>query len=199
MVRKPNYCKEIVIAHGKSELLLAEHIKSNLHLPIEIYSESNGKTSIQIDGLMGVLGNNIFKNKRVFNQKYVVEEEKGILKNFLLMPIMDMDDTSEEKKQKYISGEMFKKHWLGPYIVPIWNRKNLDEVLLDLKLIDKIPNDKEKGKVYRDLFPTNKGESDIQQVKNLMDKFEKSDRTNMQVFIKKCLDSLESINVKVGN
>ena len=190
MEKKPNYCKGIVIAHGKSELLLAEHIKSNLHLPIEIYSESNGKTSIQIDSLMRVLGNNIFKNKRVFKQKYIVEEEKGILKNFSLMPIMDLDDTSEEKKQKYISGEMFENHWLSPYIVPIWNRSNLDEVLLDLKLIDKLPNNKEKGKVYRDLFPTNKGESDIQQVKNLMDKFEKSDKTNMKIFIKKCLDSL---------
>ena len=159
-------------------------------MPIEIYAESNGKTSIQIDSLVTVLGNNIFKNKRVFNQKYVVEEEKGILKNFSLMPIMDLDDTSEDRKQKYISGEMFKNHWLSPYIVPIWNKGNLDEVLLDLNLIDKLPNNKEKGKVYRDLFPTNKGESDIQQVKNLMDKFEKSNRTNMQVFIKKCLDCL---------
>lgn len=190
MVRKPNYCKGIVIAHGKSELLLAEHIKSNLHLPIEIYAESNGKTSIQIDSLMTVLGNNIFKNKREFNKRYIVEEEKGILKNFSLMPIMDLDDTSEDRKQKYISGEMFKNHWLNPYIVPIWNKNNLDEVLLDLKLINKLPNNKEKGKVYRDLFPTNRGESDIQQVKSLMDKFEKSNRTNMQVFIKKSLDSL---------
>lgn len=190
MVRKPNYCKGIAIVHGKSKLLLAEHIKSNLHLPIEIYAESNGKTSIQIDSLMTVLGNNIFKNRRAFNKKYVVEEEKGQLINFSVMPIMDLDDTSEDRKQKYISGEMFKNHWLNPYIVPIWNKNNLDEVLLDLKLIDKLPNNKEKGRLYRDLFPTNKGETDIQQVKNLMDKFEKSSRTNMQVFIKKCLDSL---------
>ena len=76
MVRKPNYCKGIIIAHGKSELLLAEHIKSNLHLPIEIYAESNGKTSIQIDSLMTVLGNNIFKDKRAFNQKYIVDKKK---------------------------------------------------------------------------------------------------------------------------
>lgn len=128
MVRKPDYCKGIIIADGKSELLLAEHIKSNLHLPIEIYAESNGKTSIQI--------------------------EKGILKNFSLMPIMDLDDTSEDRKQKYISGEMFKNHWLSPYIVPIWNKNNLDDVLLDLNIINKLPNNKEKGKGYRDLFPT---------------------------------------------
>lgn len=43
MTMKPKFCKGIVIAHGKSELLLAEHIKSNLHLPIEIYAQSNGK------------------------------------------------------------------------------------------------------------------------------------------------------------
>ena len=190
MVRKLNYCKGVVIAHGKSELLLAEHIKSNLHLPIEIYAESNGKTSIQIDSLITVLGNNIFKNKIEFNKRYIVEEEKGILKNFSLMPIMDLDDTSDEKIQKYISKEMFKNHWLNPYIVPIWNEKNLDEVLFGLKLIDRIPNKKEKGKVYRELFPTNKGESDKQQVENLMKMFEKSNKTNMEVFIKKCLDSL---------
>ena len=68
ILKKPNYCKLVVIAHGKSELLLVEHIKSNLHLPIEIYAESNGKTSIQIDSLMKILGNNIFKNKRAFTK-----------------------------------------------------------------------------------------------------------------------------------
>lgn len=191
MPKKLKFCRGVIIAHGKSELLLAQHIKSNLHLPIEIFAESNGKKSIQIDSLITVLGNNIFKNKRVFNKKYIVEEEKGILKNFSLMPIMDLDDTSEDRKQKYISGEMFKNHWLSPYIVPIWNRNNLDEVLLELELIHKLPNNKEKGKVYRNLFPTNKGETDIEQVENLKKLFEKSEKTNMQVFIKKCLDSLE--------
>lgn len=190
MLKKPNYCKGIVIAHGLSELLLGQHIRSNLHLPIEIYSENNGRTSIQIDGLMKVLNNNIFKNKQAFNRQYIVEEEKGILKNFALMPIMDLDDTSDDKKKKYISGEMFKNHWLYPYIIPIWNIKNLDEVLFNLGLIDKIPNKREKGKVYRELFPTNRGETDKEQVEKLMKNFEKSEKTNMQIFIKKCLDSL---------
>ena len=192
MARKPNYCKGIIIVHGKSELLLAEYIKSNLHLPIEIYAESNGKTSIQIDSLMTVLGNNIFKNKRVFNQKYVVEEEKGILKNFSVMPIMDLDDTSEEKKKKYLSGEMFKNHWLSPYIIPIWNDINLDHVLYDLKLISKLPNDKEKGRVYEELFPKNTGQADLEQVNKLLKYFESTTKTNMNIFIEKCLESLQT-------
>lgn len=175
MVRKPNYCKGIIIAHGKSELLLAEYIKSNLHLPIEIYSLKNGKTSIQIDSLMTILGNNDFKNKSKLKQKYIIEEKNKKFINFYIMPIMDLDDTTEEKIKKYKNGEMFKNHWLSPYIIPIWNDINLDHVLYDLKLISKLPNDKEKGKVYEELFPKNTGQADLEQVNKLLKYFESTE------------------------
>lgn len=192
MVRKPNYCKGIIIAHGKSELLLAEHIKSNLHLPIEIYSLKNGKTSIQIDSLMTILGNNDFKNKSKLKQKYIIEEKNKKFINFFIMPIMDLDDTTEEKIKKYKNGEMFKNHWLSPYIIPIWNDINLDHVLYDLKLISKLPNDKEKGKVYEELFPKNTGQADLEQVSKLLKYFESTTKTNMNIFIEKCLESLQT-------
>ena len=192
MVRKPNYCKGIIIAHGKSELLLAEHIKSNLHLPIEIYSLKNGKTSIQIDSLMTILGNNDFKNKSKLKQKYIIEEKNKKFINFFIMPIMDLDDTIEEKIKKYKNGEMFKNHWLSPYIIPIWNDINLDHVLYDLKLISKLPNDKEKGKVYEELFPKNTGQADLEQVNKLLKYFESTNKTNMNIFIEKCLESLQT-------
>lgn len=194
MARQPNYCKGIVIAHGKSELLLAEHIKSNLHLPIEIYSLKNGKTSIQIDSLMTILGNNDFKSKSKLKQKYFIEEKNKKLVNFFVMPIMDLDDTTEEKIEKYKSGEMFRNHWLSSYIVPIWNDTNLDHVLYDLNLISKLPNDKEKGKVYEDIFPKNKGQADLEQVNKLLRCFESTKKTNMDVCIKKCLENLEKFN-----
>ena len=192
MVRKPNYCKGIIIAHGKSELLLAEHIKSNLHLPIEIYSLKNGKTSIQIDSLMTILGNNDFKNKSKLKQKYIIEENNKKFINFFIMPIMDLDDTTEEKIKKYKNGEMFKNHWLSPYIIPIWNDINLDHVLYDLKLISKLPNDKEKGKVYEELFQKNTGQADLEQVNKLLKYFESTTKTNMNIFIEKCLESLQT-------
>ena len=192
MVRKPNYCKGIIIVHGKSELLLAEHIKSNLHLPIEIYSLKNGKTSIQIDILMTILGNNDFKNKSKLKQKYIIEEKNKKFINFFIMPIMDLDDTTEEKIKKYKNGEMFKNHWLSPYIIPIWNDINLDHVLYDLKLISKLPNDKEKGKVYEELFPKNTGQADLEQVNKLLKYFESTTKTNMNIFIEKCLESLQT-------
>ena len=192
MVRKPNYCKGIIIVHGKSELLLAEHIKSNLHLPIEIYSLKNGKTSIQIDSLMTILGNNDFKNKSKLKQKYIIEEKNKKFINFFIMPIMDLDDTTEEKIKKYKNGEMFKNHWLSPYIIPIWNDINLDHVLYDLKLISKLPNDKEKGKVYEELFQKNTGQADLEQVNKLLKYFESTEKTNMNIFVEKCLESLQT-------
>ena len=192
MVRKPNYCKGIIIVHGKSELLLAEHIKSNLHLPIEIYSLKNGKTSIQIDSLMTILGNNDFKNKSKLKQKYIIEEKNKKFINFFIMPIMDLDDTTEEKIKKYKNGEMFKNHWLSPYIIPIWNDINLDHVLYDLKLISKLPNDKEKGKVYEELFPKNTGQADLEQVNKLLKYFESTEKTNINIFVEKCLESLQT-------
>lgn len=192
MVRKPNYCKGIIIVHGKSELLLAEHIKSNLHLPIEIYSLKNGKTSIQIDSLMTILGNNDFKNKSKLKQKYIIEEKDKKFINFFVMPIMDLDDTTEEKIEKYKNGEMFKNHWLSPYIIPIWNDINLDHVLYSLKLISKLPNDKEKGKVYEELFPKNTGQADLEQVNKLLKYFESTEKTNMNIFVEKCLESLQT-------
>lgn len=194
MVRKPNYCKGVIIVHGKSELLLAEHIKSNLHLNIGIYSLENGRTSIQIDSLMTTLGNNDFKSKSKLKQKYFIEEKNKKLVNFFIMPIMDLDDTTEEKIRKYKSGEMFKNNWLSPYIIPIWNDKNFDHVLYDLKLISKLPNDKEKGRVYEELFPKNKGQADLEQVNKLLKYFESTTKTNMDVFIKKCLANLEKFN-----
>ena len=194
MVRQPNYCKGIVIAHGKSELLFAEHIKSNLHLPIEIYSLKNGKMSIQIDSLTTILGNNDFKSKNKLKQKYFIEEKNKKLVNFFVMPIMDLDDTTEEKIEKYKSGKMFRNHWLSSYIVPIWNDTNLDHVLYDLNLISKLPNDKEKGKVYEDIFPKNKGQADLEQVNKLLKYFESTTKTNMDVFIRKCLEGLQKFN-----
>lgn len=189
MGKKPNYCRGIIIVHGKSERLLAEHIRSNLHLPIEIYE--NHKSSIQINDLSNVLNNNIFKNKTSFNRNYIVEVENKTFKNFFIMPIMDLDDTTKDKIEQYKTGKMFKSHWLSQYIIPIWNNKNLDHVLYDLGLISKVPNDKEKGMMYREVFPTHTGELDIEQINKLHEKFKSSRKTNMDIFTGKCLELID--------
>ena len=193
MVKKPNYCKGIIMVHGRSEYLLVEHIKSNLHLPIEIYAAKNGKMSIQIDGLKTILGNSIFKNKKALKAEYILEEKNGVFPNFFVMPVMDLDDTSDEKKKLYRTGELFQNHWLSPYIMPIWNEPNLDTVLYEQKVIQKIPNAKEKGKMYREILPPHTGETDIKRVEELRKIFAKSNKTNMEIMLQRCLDTVQEI------
>lgn len=50
--RELRYCRCAVICHGESEKIIVKHIKSNLHLKIEIFSDNNGKKSIQINSLL---------------------------------------------------------------------------------------------------------------------------------------------------
>mgnify|MGYP001623944593 FL=1 len=49
---------------------------------------------------------------------------------------------------------------------------------------------KEKGRIYEELFPVNKSQTDLEQVKKLLKCFESTKKTNMDIFIKKCLESL---------
>ena len=49
---------------------------------------------------MTILGNNDFKNKSKLKQKYIIEENNKKFINFFIMPIMDLDDTTEEKIKK---------------------------------------------------------------------------------------------------
>lgn len=111
--------------------------------------------------------------------------------NFFIMPIMDLDDSDDTTIEKYKSKEMFKGHWLEPYIIPIWNSKNLDEVLFTAGLIPKIPNDKEKGRMYNNIFPINKEETDEEAISTLYKKLKSISNTNMDIFIKKCLEILK--------
>ena len=57
IIRKecPNYTMCAVIVHGKSELQMVRYITSNLRLPVKIIARNRGKSSIQINGLLGFL------------------------------------------------------------------------------------------------------------------------------------------------
>lgn len=107
------YTKAIVIVHGKSELDFVKHIKSKLRLPLEIYSRSNGKTSIQISSINDILKNRDFKTKKCFKEKFFKVEcdKKGNPKNVKIFIIMDIDDTSQEKIDSYKSSTLFVKDW----------------------------------------------------------------------------------------
>lgn len=179
---KPIYTEIITIVHGKSEYELASYIKSNLRIKMEIESENRGKNSIQINSLMSKLNNTNFKNKKSFIKKY---GDIDMTKGFFIFPIMDTDDCNDKEMQEYINKSMFQSHWLYEHIIPIYNITNLEDVL---KKAGVQYSKKDKGK-YVDIFPTNRGQADIQQIIDFNNKIKSAyDINNMHVFIDKCIE-----------
>lgn len=89
---KVRYVKNIVLVHGKSEQIICEYIKSNLRLPIEIFSHNNGKNNIEINSINSVLNNTIFKSRSSLKNKYEIVEKKVLTKEDLeIFIIMDKD------------------------------------------------------------------------------------------------------------
>ena len=193
------YTRGVVIVHGKSELHLVKYIKTNLRLPVIIEAEKGGNSSIQINGLTKYLQKKQFKTLKAFSEYYSVEFDRKTksLKNFRLFIIMDTDDCDENTKKQYISGEMFKNHLLAPYIVPIFNINNLEDVMMQAQIMPKRITNKEKGTYYAKIFPINTSPlstDTICQVITFADRIRKLQTTNMTEMIDYCLSIVRQLN-----
>lgn len=198
MFYKGNYLKVIVIVHGKSEFQMCDFIKRKLKLKIEIVSKNKGANSIQISSIMKRLkGKDIdtldnFKN--TYKDDLEIKDNKIIIdKDFRIFIIMDTDDCKEEEKNNFINKNMFKNYWAHKYIVPIYNIRNLEDVLVKSKVIDKntIKNKRDK-KDYIKIFPTDNKytKNDTIQIQEFYQKLLKvKNISNMYIFIKFCLDN----------
>ncbi len=191
---KVNYLKALVICHGKSEVEMVRYISTNLHLNVKQYAKNKGKSSIQITSLTAVLNSAPFNSMKAFTEEYAVETSgRGANKklcNFKLFIVMDTDDCTEQQKADYISKRMFEGHWLYDYIVPIYNVRNLEDVLLDCKVIDKQVRNSEKGAYYKRIFPINArplSDDTVYDIKTFKEKIAGCKNTNLTVLIDFCL------------
>lgn len=185
------YTKGVVIVHGKSELALVRYIHTNLHLPIKTISRKGGRTSIQICGLNDFLKKKQFQSLSAFANEYSVEFDKKNkrLVDFKLFIIMDMDDCDESMQKKYMSKELFNGHPLKEYMIPIYNIRNLEDVLLKAGIMaEKIPDSK-KGTYYNRIFPINKKPmtvDTVNQIRFFAAKLKGIHQTNMLRFVEYC-------------
>ncbi len=185
------YTRGVVIVHGKSELALVPYIHTNLHLPIKTISRKGGKTSIQISGLKDFLKKRQFQSLSAFANEYSVEFDKKNKKlvDFKLFIIMDMDDCDENMQKKYMSKELFNGHPLKEYMIPIYNIRNLEDVLLKAGIMsEKIPDSK-KGTYYNKIFPINKkpmSVDTVNQIRYFAAKLKGIQQTNMLEFVDYC-------------
>lgn len=189
------YTKCVVIVHGKSEMHLVQFVYTNLHLPVKIISKNKGRESIQINGLRDFLNKRYFRTLSTFANEYSIEYDKKTkkLKNFKLFIIMDTDDCSERVRKEYISGEMFRGHPLQEYIVPIYNIKNLEDVMIKADIMTKRIPVSQKGTYYSKIFPINTEPVSVDtlfQIRTFASKIKGLQQTNLLEFVEYCFEQI---------
>ncbi|EOI56873.1 hypothetical protein [Enterococcus gilvus] len=182
-----NNTKAIIIVHGKSELTIAQFIKSNLRLPIEIVSRDKGRSSIQIGSLDNLLTDFRFKNIKNFVKTFSsVEFNKKEMINCKIFMIMDLDDADISAQESYKNKIMFNKYWFKEYIEPIYNNRNLEDVLKEMGY----PYAKTKSKKgeYVTVFPVADARgADRKQIEEFCEACKKCKNTNMEILLEYCL------------
>lgn len=188
----PRYIKNIVIVHGKSEDIICNYIKSNLRLPMEIYSHNKGKNNIEIGSLKSVLNNTVFKTQSKLAENYAIIPKKNLNKQDLeIFTIMDRDKCPDKFFNDYVSKEMFKKHWAYDLLTPIYNIECLEDVLSKAGYTDLRKNKKN----YIKLFPINKGGFNLNEIVEFYEKLlTVKNISNLHLFVKKCLDSINTFD-----
>ncbi len=180
-----NYLKAVIICHGLSEYTITKHIKSNLRLKIEIDAKDKGEHSIQINSILDFLSTTNYISKHNFIKKFKDDMPNGeINPQFKIFIIMDTDDEelTPNDIENFKNKNMFKGHWAYDYIVPIYNTKNLEDILLKAKIIDKTFKDK---KEYAKIFPINNNAStaDKEQIQNMHNLLKPINNTNMDILL----------------
>ena len=172
-----------VIVHGKSEWLLCKSIGSNLKIKQEVVARAKGRTSIQVSSLLDVLKSEYFKFPSKFIAQYPdVDRYKRKPKNFIIFPIMDLDDCNNDiERENYKTGKMFKGLWMADNIVPIYNQINLENTMrnCNITVVDKTE--------YIRIFPTNHGDLDLDKAESFCQKLCECACTNMEKYIEYCL------------
>lgn len=195
MGRSLSYLKAVVICHGKSEKQLCDFIKSNLRIRIAVESDKKGEKSIQITSVMNTLNGKKFKTMAGFMREFSdveirkIKTKKYLTEEFKVFIIMDTDDCTDKQKNDYINKEMFRNHWLYPYIVPIFNSPNLENILEKAKIkFEK--KGKERKKEYIKIFPTDSKykNNEMIQIKDFCENLKKVNNTNMGEFINFCIE-----------
>lgn len=192
--------RNVPLLSMENRKILAQYITSNLKISKEIISKNNGKNSIQIDALLQILNQKEYKSLKSFSEKYGIEYDRKnkVLKNFKLFIIMDTDDCSEETKRKYMSGTLFSGHILKDYIVPIFNIKNLEEVMEKAGIITRKIERADKTSFYRKIFPIDGENGNIDgiwQIKNFAKRIKHIENTNLLELIEYCFECLPNENL----
>ena len=105
---------------------------------------------------------------------------------------------TEDMKEKYTSGQLFKGHILEDYIVPIFNIPNLEGIMVKANIMTKRIRGSEKGTYYSKIFPINTeplSHNTIDQVVKFAWKLKGIRETNILEFVEYCIEQIPNVNL----
>lgn len=182
----------VVICHGMSEYKMISDIQSKLRLNIKVYARQKGRSSIQIDKLPDIFQNRTFKSVKALTSEFeTIKSSKRQLIDCKIFTIMDVDDCKDQSVRKnYMSGHIsgIGDHELKPYIVPIYFKENLEDALRDIGFPFVAKTDREKHNYVKVFDPVKGVLVDEESIEKLQRKCAKSEKTNLDLFLKYCLE-----------
>ncbi|AGI47126.1 hypothetical protein TALC_00111 [Thermoplasmatales archaeon BRNA1] len=186
----------VVIAHGKSEMILAKSMRRALRLPIEVFNPFNGEHDIAIGNILEVMEEYGFHDDlslhKMFDGLQYSPKGRPPMKNLAVFPILDIDAYRKEKKA-YSTGNMFRDSAFADRIHPIFNDTDLDTVLQSLGY-DISTGGAVKTTSYHNVFDSMTAEGYLQLSEQLKTVPENS---NMHIFIDFCLSQRPEYQGKV--
>lgn len=188
--------KAFVIVHGKSEFQMCNYCKMVNRLKIEVIGDKNGEKSITIHNILSFLNKDKFCSetnfKSYWEDVWLDDNLKHLNKGLKIFIIMDKDDCTEEEFTQFVNKDMFKKHWAYKYIIPIYNNKNLEEILTKAGIQYTKKSWRGKKTEYVNIFPTTTRDINHQKgadIEEVRDKLKKVNNTNMEEIFSYCLDN----------
>lgn len=175
----------IVIAHGKSELILARAISERLKVPIEVFSINGGRETISLGNIGKVLSEPPFDSEASLHRMYGSIEyspRKKTFPNLTIVPIVDVDADYRNIKS-YKTCDIFRDSAFKDRILPILNEPNLEAVMEDIGY----PPVKDKVDWYSNM---------VIEPENFYDRLCKSDKTNMEQFLRHMMSRCPSLQGK---
>lgn len=197
-----NYIRALIIVSGKSEKKICQYIIQSLRLNIKIKEDKQDNESNKIKNIVSTLNDAQHETIEAFFRSYKGIEIEGIgearkIKNFKIFVILDLNQCNEAEKQEYINKTIFKNHWAYEYIVPIFNDKNLEEVLKECNVPYKKIEFKDRKKNYIKMFPMEDKFDKKTTVRIEIEKFKNMIKGSKKSNLKDLLDYCTSINTNI--
>lgn len=124
----------VIIAHGKTEKLLFEWIRSELKTNVVI-DTPNGDNTVSMYGIRDVLMRSEYRDHSALHKKFKdLDYTRGrggkgsTIPGLTIFPVLDVDGDRQIFKS-YKSGDLLRSTPLGRHVVAIYNNPNLESVL----------------------------------------------------------------------